>query len=274
MIEWRIEAREFVNCNCAYGCPCQFNALPTNGNCEAVLGIEIDAGHFGEVTLDGLRAAGMYRWPGPIHEGNGTMQLVVDERADESQQDALLRIMQGEETEPMATMWSVYTAMTTTILEPLVRPIEFEVDIEERRARAGGPGYLGNRAASPSATRSPAHPRAHASTSPRASSSPLPKSAAARPGPPRPSPSTCATPTASSPGSTSRTPASSATPPDDDGRFGAVRTRARARPRPRRRRLGRGHRRGVALHARRRRYGRCGGVVALGFSCSRSPCGG
>ena len=142
MIEWRIEAREFVNCNCAYGCPCQFNALPTNGNCEAVLGIEIDAGHFGEVTLDGLRAAGMYRWPGPIHEGNGTMQLVVDERADESQRDALLRIMQGEETEPMATMWSVYTAMTTTILEPLVRPIEFEVDIEERRARLVVPGIL------------------------------------------------------------------------------------------------------------------------------------
>ncbi|MGA7790694.1 MAG: DUF1326 domain-containing protein, partial [Xanthobacteraceae bacterium] len=30
-----------MNCNCAYGCPCQFNALPTHGNCEAVAGMQI-----------------------------------------------------------------------------------------------------------------------------------------------------------------------------------------------------------------------------------------
>ena len=145
MIEWRIKAREFANCNCSYGCPCQFNALPTHGNCEAVLGIEIDEGHFGEVKLDGLRAAGMYSWPGAVHEGNGTMQLVVDERADERQRAALLSIMQGKETEPMTTMWAVYTATTSTILEPLVRPIDFEVDIDERRARLIVPGVFESR---------------------------------------------------------------------------------------------------------------------------------
>ena len=31
MVEWRIQGREFANCNCAYGCPCQFSALPTRG---------------------------------------------------------------------------------------------------------------------------------------------------------------------------------------------------------------------------------------------------
>ncbi len=28
MIEWILTGREFANCNCAHGCPCQFNALP------------------------------------------------------------------------------------------------------------------------------------------------------------------------------------------------------------------------------------------------------
>ena len=37
--EWSLTAKEFVNCNCAYGCPCQFNALPTHGKCEAAAGI-------------------------------------------------------------------------------------------------------------------------------------------------------------------------------------------------------------------------------------------
>ena len=60
MIEWRIEAREFGNCNCAYGCPCQFNALPTYGTCEAAVGFQIDQEHLGETKLDGVRAAGIY----------------------------------------------------------------------------------------------------------------------------------------------------------------------------------------------------------------------
>ncbi len=35
MIDWAIKGREFANCNCSYGCPCQFNALPTDGTCKA-----------------------------------------------------------------------------------------------------------------------------------------------------------------------------------------------------------------------------------------------
>ena len=142
MIEWRIKGREFANCNCDYGCPCQFNALPTHGNCEAAVGFQIDEGHFGDVRLDGLRAAGIYSWPKAVHEGNGTMQLIVDEKADEAQRDALLRIMRGEETEPMTTMWSVYAHMTTTVLEPLFKPIDFEVDVEARTARLSVPGVI------------------------------------------------------------------------------------------------------------------------------------
>jgi len=142
MIDWRIKAREFANCNCAYGCPCQFNALPTHGTCEAAIGFQIDEGHFGDVKLDGVRAAGIYKWPGPVHEGDGEMLVIVDESANDAQRDALVRIMKGEETEPMTTMWSVYTAMTSKILEPLFLPIEFTVDVENRTARLVVPGVI------------------------------------------------------------------------------------------------------------------------------------
>ncbi len=142
MIDWRIKAREFANCNCAYGCPCQFNALPTHGTCEAAIGFQIDEGHFGDVKLDGVRAAGIYKWPGPVHEGDGEMLAIVDESANDAQRDALVRIMKGEETEPMTTMWSVYTAMTSKILEPLFLPIEFTVDVENRTARLVVPGVI------------------------------------------------------------------------------------------------------------------------------------
>jgi len=125
--EWKIKGKEYANCNCSYGCPCQFNALPTRGFCEAVVGFQIEQGHFGDVKLDGLRAAGVYQWPGPVHEGNGTMQLIVDERADAKQRDALLKIMTGQETDDMATMWWVYSAMAPNKLNPVFAPIELEV---------------------------------------------------------------------------------------------------------------------------------------------------
>lgn len=142
MVEWNIKAREFANCNCSYGCPCQFNARPTHGDCRAAVGYQIDEGRFGDVKLDGLRAAGLYMWPGAVHEGNGTMQLIIDERADDKQRDALLKIMTGQETKEMGTMWWVYAAMCPKKLAPLFKPIEFTVDVQGRRARLIVPGVV------------------------------------------------------------------------------------------------------------------------------------
>ena len=142
MTEWFVKAREFSNCNCSYGCPCQFNALPTHGNCMASIAYQIDEGRFGDVKLDGLRAVATYKWPGAVHQGNGTMQLIIDERADAKQRDALLRVMSGKETKDMATVWWVYAAMCPTKLEPLFKPIEFEVDVDARRARLVVPGVV------------------------------------------------------------------------------------------------------------------------------------
>ena len=32
MADWRLKGEWMKNCNCAYGCPCDFNAPPTNGH--------------------------------------------------------------------------------------------------------------------------------------------------------------------------------------------------------------------------------------------------
>ena len=134
MIPWEVQADEFVSCNCDYGCPCQFNALPTHGCCEAVAGFQINRGHFGDVTLDGLRAAGILVWPGAIHEGRGKALIIVDDRADEAQREALLTILSGAETEPGATMWNVFASTMEEVFDPVFSPIELAVDVEGRVA--------------------------------------------------------------------------------------------------------------------------------------------
>jgi hypothetical protein len=133
--EWTIKGREAVNCNCAYGCPCQFNSLPTDGTCHAVISIAVDEGRHGQTRLDGLNAVYTASWPGPIHKGNGTVQIIIDERASPDQRRALDRILRGEDTEDMATFWWVFGAMSPTKLETLYRPIDLQIDIDKRIAK-------------------------------------------------------------------------------------------------------------------------------------------
>lgn len=140
--DWLIEGMSFGNCNCDYGCPCQFESLPTGGSCRGFEVFEIDKGHFGSTRLDGLRAALIYDWPGPIFEGKGQMQVVIDARATPEQRQALVTILHGGETEDAANHWWVFATMSDTHHPPLSAPIDFEVDIEGRTARATIPGVM------------------------------------------------------------------------------------------------------------------------------------
>ena len=68
-----------------------------------MIGYQVDEGRHGDVRLDGLKAALIVSRPGPVHEGNGTMQVVIEERADARQPGSLHKIIHGEDTKDMAT---------------------------------------------------------------------------------------------------------------------------------------------------------------------------
>jgi hypothetical protein len=144
-VKWTIKAREFSNCNCAYGCPCQFMARPTHGHCHAVQALDITEGHHGNTRLDGLKTAAVLAWPGAIHEGEGQALIVIDERAKREQREALLRILSGQDTEPGATIFQVFSTTFETVHEPMFRPIELTVDVEARRAHLVVPGLIEGR---------------------------------------------------------------------------------------------------------------------------------
>jgi hypothetical protein len=138
---WKIRGQWLKNCNCDYGCPCDFNAKPTRGDCEGMIAMKIEDGFFKDTSLSGLHWAAMYRWPGALHEGNGTMLPIIDEKADENQRNALLTILSGQEQEK-TTMYFIMTQIVTTVLEPQFLPIEFEFDIKARTARVKVDGLI------------------------------------------------------------------------------------------------------------------------------------
>ena len=131
-IPWRIVADQVGSCNCAWGCPCQFYALPTHGFCEALEATEIIEGSYGDTSLAGVRYAQVYHWDRPIHEGDGWRRLILDARATPAQREAIEVLTSGAAGHPA---FEIFAAMTPHVLEPLVASIEFACDRERRRAR-------------------------------------------------------------------------------------------------------------------------------------------
>jgi len=130
--QWMIRGSEFSNCNCAFGCPCQFNSPTTNGFCEAIGSAMIEEGNFNDISLDGLCFVMLLKWPGEVADGNGQQQLIIDERANPEQREALRKIAHGESTAPGTTHFYVYNSTMSKVHDTLYAPIEMSIDVEAR----------------------------------------------------------------------------------------------------------------------------------------------
>lgn len=140
--QWMIRGSQYGNCNCDWGCPCQFGAPTTHGHCEAMVSGHIDEGRFGDIRLDDLSFVLLLQWPGEIAEGNGRQQAIIDDRADTDQREAIRKIIHGESTVPGATHFFVYNSTMSEVLDPLYAPIDLSIDIDARRGRVRIPGLV------------------------------------------------------------------------------------------------------------------------------------
>jgi hypothetical protein len=130
---WTLEGTVLIACNCDYGCPCNFNALPTQGHCEGGWTWHVDRGRYGDVGLDDLNFTVTVKWPGAIHEGNGHGLILVDERADEAQREAIATLCSGDVGGP----WGVLAWTWPTVDGPHPVAYELELDGIDSKVRAG-----------------------------------------------------------------------------------------------------------------------------------------
>ena len=139
--DWRLEGEWIKNCNCAFGCPCDFNALPTHGSCKGMVAMRISKGHFEDTKLDGLVFAATVDFPGALHEGNGQLQPIIDERATQEQRQALFNIMSGKYAAE-GTLFQILSLIVTKMHDPVFVPFEFSFDKNGRVARVVARGVL------------------------------------------------------------------------------------------------------------------------------------
>ena len=130
---WNVKGWVLVACNCDFGCPCNFNARPSHGKCEGGWTWHVEHGSFAGVSLQGLNFSVYANWPGAIHEGNGEAVVLVDERADDRQREAVATLVRGEVGGP----WGVLAWTWPTVHGPLAVPYEVEVNGVATRIKAG-----------------------------------------------------------------------------------------------------------------------------------------
>ncbi len=140
--QWEIRVSQFANCNCNFGCPCQFNSPTTHGYCQAVASHVIEQGHFNGTVLDGLGFLVVMQWPGEIAEGNGKQQVIIDERADAVQREAIKKIAHGEATQPGANIFYIFNSTMSEVFDTLYLPMDISINTAARQAQVRCKGLV------------------------------------------------------------------------------------------------------------------------------------
>ena len=128
MADWRIEGRLLIACNCDYGCPCNFNARPSYGDCEGMWTWHVDRGTLGDVHLDGVTFSVFADWPAAIHEGGGKAVAYVDESASAEAREAVAMLMRGGVGGPWAIFINTYDLDGP-------HAVRYELDLRDHRSR-------------------------------------------------------------------------------------------------------------------------------------------
>lgn len=129
---WKIKAKYYEACNCAYGCPCNMSGFPTHGKCEGAVGFQILEGDRDGVDLAGAKVASAIKWPGAIHEGNGSMAVFID--GNDTQRDALVAILTAQDP---GLPWEILAATVSEIHGPFFETIEIEDNGTDSLVRVG-----------------------------------------------------------------------------------------------------------------------------------------
>jgi hypothetical protein len=121
---WQISGQYFETCNCDFLCPCitDINSRPTQGGCTVAIALHVERGQYGGTDLAGRDVVAVINTPEEMGKGNWTVGLIIDDGANNAQQQALTAIASGQAGGPMAELGP----LVGTFAGVEVRPVQFQ----------------------------------------------------------------------------------------------------------------------------------------------------
>ena len=101
-MSYSVEGSILEVCNCDILCPCWVGEDPDNGTCDAIVAYHVDQGHVNGTDVSGRTLALLAHLPGNVLKGNWKVAMIVDDKASEAQQQALVDVWTGKLGGPLA----------------------------------------------------------------------------------------------------------------------------------------------------------------------------
>ena len=92
---------------------------------EALIGIQVNEGTFGDTDLSGVKVVLAVKWPKAIHEGNGAAAVFIDESASEDQVTSIATILTGQAG---GMPWELLASTLTSLDGPHMKQIKMDVN--------------------------------------------------------------------------------------------------------------------------------------------------
>lgn len=121
---YQLRGRLAEICSCATYCPCTAGLTPDDGICDFNWVFHIDEGTVGDVDVTGLRMGFLGRLTGAPAPGAARVAVLVDERANDEQEAALVAAWTGQEGGPLAEL----AALVGEVAAVERAGIDFDVD--------------------------------------------------------------------------------------------------------------------------------------------------
>jgi hypothetical protein len=134
--EWTLKGELILNCNCTVFCPCVVSLgkhPPTEGYCQAWVGVRIDEGHYDGEDISGLNVGLIMDIPGNMGRGNWKAAAYIDERASEAAYNGLINIFSGK----ARGTTGLFAVMVSEFLGAERSPVSYETEGTTRRLIVG-----------------------------------------------------------------------------------------------------------------------------------------
>ena len=134
--DWALKGELILNCNCTVFCPCVVSLgkhPPTEGYCQAWVGVRIDEGHFDGADIGGLNVGLMMDIPGNMGRGNWKAAAYIDERASDAAFEGLVKIFSGQ----VRGTTGLFSIMVSEFLGAERQPVTYTTDGRTRHLTVG-----------------------------------------------------------------------------------------------------------------------------------------